>query len=88
MLQIRHRSILVKPMAILAARRSGGHDAEIDRYIGYWEPYATSHAALDRDINIQNEVRNAARSLADAVVQAIRGRLVVPGTNLIDIRQK
>jgi hypothetical protein len=23
--------------------------AEIDRYIGYWQPYATSHAALDSD---------------------------------------
>ena len=66
----------------------GGHNAEIDRYIGYWEPYATSHAALDRDINIQNEVRNAARSLADAVVQARKGRLVAPGMSLTDIRQK
>ena len=66
----------------------GGHNAEIDRYIGYWEPYATSHEALDRDINIQNEVRNAARSLADAVVQSRRGRLVAPGANLNDIRQK
>ena len=66
----------------------GEHDAEIDRYTGYWEPYATSHATLDRDINIQNEIRNAARSLADALVQARRGRLVAPGPNLTDIRQK
>ena len=26
-----------------------GVPAELDRYIGYWEPYATSHEALDRD---------------------------------------
>jgi multimeric flavodoxin WrbA len=41
--------------------------ATIDRYIGYYEPYATSHAALDRDKAIQREVRVAARHLADAV---------------------
>ncbi len=66
----------------------GGRSAEIDRYIGYWEPYATSHAALDRDTDIQNEVRNAARSLADAVSQAREGRLATPGSNLVDVRQK
>ena len=66
----------------------GGHGAEIDRYIGYWEPYATSHAALDKDTDIQNEVRNAARSLADAIVQARDGKLITPGSNLVDVRQK
>ena len=34
-----------------------GPDAEIDRYIGYWEPYATSHDPLDKDTDIQAEVR-------------------------------
>jgi multimeric flavodoxin WrbA len=66
----------------------GGHGSEIDRYIGYWEPYATSHAALDQDTDIQNEVRNAARSLAEAVVQARKGRAVTPGSNLVEVRQK
>lgn len=66
----------------------GGHGAEIDRYIGYWEPYATSHAALDHDNAIQEEVRNAARSLSDAVVQARKGKLVTPGSDLVDVRQK
>ncbi len=40
-----------------------GHDANIDRYIGYYEPYSTSHEALDKDEAIQQEVRNAARYL-------------------------
>ncbi len=40
-----------------------GGDANIDRYIGYYEPYATSHVALDQDEAIQQEVRNAARLL-------------------------
>ena len=37
--------------------------AELDRYIGYWEPYATSHEALDNDVAMQGEVRNAALRL-------------------------
>ena len=31
--------------------------AELDRYVGYYEPYATSHEALDRDLALQDEVR-------------------------------
>ena len=65
-----------------------GPSAEVDRYIGYWEPYATSHAALDKDEAIQNEVRNAARGLAEAVVQMRKGRLVTAGADLTDPRQK
>ncbi|MGX1693409.1 hypothetical protein [Brevundimonas naejangsanensis] len=47
---------------------SAGPDAEIDRYIGYWQPYATSHDALDRDQAVQDEVRLAAEELARAVL--------------------
>src|SRR5262245_1688789 len=39
--------------------RQGG----IDRCIGYYEPDATSHAALDEDTAVQQDVRNAAKSL-------------------------
>ena len=49
--------------------------AGIDRYIGYYEPYATSHDALDRDAAVQEEVRNAARALVNAVALARDGRL-------------
>lgn len=38
--------------------------AELDRYVGYYEPYATSHEALDRDAAVQDEVRRVARLLA------------------------
>jgi hypothetical protein len=41
--------------------------ATIDRYIGYYEPYATSHFALDADRDVQQEVRIAARHLVEAV---------------------
>ena len=65
-----------------------GASAEVDRYIGYWEPYATSHAALDLDTDIQDEVRNAARTLAEAVVAMHGGKMMAAGTELTDPRPK
>lgn len=38
--------------------------ASMARLIGYYEPYATSHEAFDKDTDLQMEVRNSARSLA------------------------
>jgi multimeric flavodoxin WrbA len=52
-----------------------GVQARLDRYIGYYEPYATSHEALDKDVALQEEVRNVARSVAKAVVELRAGRL-------------
>jgi hypothetical protein len=54
-----------------------GHGAALDRYIGYWKPYATSHAELDADAAIQDEVRFAARVLLDAVKAKRSGRSIV-----------
>ena len=51
---------------------SAGHAANIARYIGYYEPYATSHDALDEDAAIHEEVRNAARTLMGKV-RELRG---------------
>jgi multimeric flavodoxin WrbA len=65
-----------------------GVPAELDRYIGYWEPYATSHQALDRDTAIQEEVRNAARTLLEAVQARRTGHLVSAGNDLDQPRQK
>ena len=48
--------------------------AEFDRYIGYYEPYATSHAALDRDEKLFAEARLAADSLVNAVRELRAGR--------------
>jgi multimeric flavodoxin WrbA len=47
--------------------------AQLDRYVGYYEPYATSHEALDRDVALFEEVRIAARSLLDMVGQLRAG---------------
>jgi multimeric flavodoxin WrbA len=41
--------------------------ALLDRYVGYYEPYATSHQAPDRDLALFDEVRIAARSLLETV---------------------
>ncbi|MEQ8177954.1 MAG: flavodoxin family protein [Amphiplicatus sp.] len=68
--------------------RSAGEKAEIDRYVGYWEPYATSHAALDKDEALKEEVRNAARTLRDAVRADWAGKFVEPGADLAAPRQK
>lgn len=65
-----------------------GVNAELDRYIGYWEPYATSHEALDRDAAIQGEVRNAALTLAEAAHAKHEGKLLMAGQTLKPPRQK
>jgi hypothetical protein len=51
-----------------------GHAATIDRYVGYYGPYAASHEALDTDFAFQEEVRNAARALGKAVRMMREGR--------------
>jgi multimeric flavodoxin WrbA len=52
-----------------------GAQARLDRYIGYYEPYASSHEALDRDTSVQEEARNVARAVAKAVAELRAGRL-------------
>ncbi len=65
-----------------------GINAEMDRYIGYWEPYATGHEALDKDKAIQGEVRNAALTLAEAAHANHAGTLLQAGRELEPPRQK
>src|SRR6266487_554128 len=67
---------------------AAGPMAELDRYIGYWKPYATSHANLDADSAVQEEVRNAARTLLEAVRAKLEGKFVTAGEDLREPRQK
>jgi multimeric flavodoxin WrbA len=67
---------------------AAGNKAELDRYIGYWEPYATSHDALDRNIEIQGEVRQAAATLVDALKAQQDGKWTSAGSSLTPPRQK
>ncbi len=67
---------------------SSGRAGEVDGYLGYMEPYATSHAALDRDTAFQQETLNAARALGRAVLLARSGRLENPSEGLDDPNPK
>jgi multimeric flavodoxin WrbA len=66
---------------------SCGPFSRIDRFIGYYEPYATSHAALDRDTAVHDEVRNVARAVAERVA-ALRHGETPPGADLRHPRPK
>ena len=65
-----------------------GHKSQIAAMLGYMEPYATSHEALDRDTALQEEVRNAARALVHGVKLARRGELKQPDEGLVAPRKK
>ncbi|MDB5806869.1 MAG: NADPH-dependent reductase [Betaproteobacteria bacterium] len=65
-----------------------GEQARVDRFIGYYEPYATSHDALDRDENVQEEMRNVARAVVGAMADLRAGRLSVPDAKLKRPRPK
>jgi multimeric flavodoxin WrbA len=65
-----------------------GQKARLDRFIGYYEPYATSHDTLDADTQVQEEVRNVARAVAEAVGQLRAHRLSQPDAGLQPPRPK
>ncbi len=65
-----------------------GAQARLDRYVGYYEPYATSHDALDADTALQAEVRNVASAVANAVKALRAGTLSQPDKGLARPRPK
>jgi multimeric flavodoxin WrbA len=71
-------------MELIQAGASGG----LGRYLGYYEPYATSHDDLDRDEAFQAETRNAALSLVETVRQIRSGRCRPPDAELEAPRPK
>ena len=52
-----------------------GSKSRLDRFVGYYEPYATSHQALDDDRGFQAEVRNVARAVAKTIKDVRAGRV-------------
>lgn len=64
-----------------------GAASQLERYIGYYEPYATSHAALDADEPMIEETRNAAHALVERIAQ-LRSGVAEPGADLESPRQK
>ena len=62
--------------------------AQLDRMIGYYEPYATSHEALDADTAIQAETRNVARALLARTQELRTGRCRAASEAISDPRPK
>lgn len=65
-----------------------GAQSRLDRMIGYYQPYATSHDALDADTGVQQEVRNVARTVARAIGLLRAGTLSAPDRGLRAPRPK
>jgi multimeric flavodoxin WrbA len=74
----------LKHMGLIEA----GHQSQLGRYIGYMEPYATSHDALDRDQAVHQETMNAARALMQAVKMLRQGEMKPPDQELREPRPK
>ncbi len=65
-----------------------GRKSQVARYVGYFEPYATSHKDLDNDTDFQEDVKNAARALEQAVKLLRKGELRQPDAHLRESRPK
>jgi multimeric flavodoxin WrbA len=81
------RRSLVDWLTDMSLVQAGG-TAELDGYVGYMQPYATSHEALDDDKAFQEETRNAARALGNAVKLYREGKYERPDKNLRDPQPK
>ncbi|MEK6346692.1 MAG: NAD(P)H-dependent oxidoreductase [Burkholderia sp.] len=64
-----------------------GPKSRLDRFIGYYAPYATSHAALDVDMALQREAANVAEAVA-ANVARLRSGQMPPDARLATPRAK
>jgi hypothetical protein len=65
-----------------------GPSALIDTWIGWYQPYATSHEDLDKDQDVFTEVDNAALALANLVQQIRSGKYHAPDEALHAPREK
>ena len=65
-----------------------GTQSRLDRFVGYYEPYATSHDTLDADKVVQEEIRNVAAAVANAVKALRAGTLSQPDKDLKRPRPK
>jgi len=81
------RRILTDWLRDMGLIPAGSH-ALIDQYVGYLEPYATSHDDLDKDKDFQKDVRTATRSLIEAVKLRRAGKLPQPDAGLHEARPK
>jgi multimeric flavodoxin WrbA len=68
--------------------RRSGPQSQLDRYIGYFKPYATSHEDLDADQPVFKEVRNIAKAVLNAATQIRSGGLKPPDEDIEPARMK
>jgi multimeric flavodoxin WrbA len=67
---------------------SAGAKARLERFIGYYEPYATSHETLDNDEAMLIEAENVAKSVARGIADLRAGKLGQPDRDVKDPRPK
>jgi multimeric flavodoxin WrbA len=65
-----------------------GSLSRLDRFVGYYEPYATSHQTLDKDRVFQEEVRNVARGVVETIRNVRAGKHRMADDMLVDPRKK
>lgn len=65
-----------------------GRKSQLDRYVGYYKPYATSHQDLDEAIDFQEDVKNAAHALIEGVKLLRKGELKQPDAHLKEAQPK
>jgi multimeric flavodoxin WrbA len=65
-----------------------GRTALIDTFVGWYQPYATSHEDLDKEPELFTQVGNAAATLANMVKQIRSGQYRAPDAGLHDPREK
>ena len=74
----------LRDMALIPA----GSKALLDRYVGYYRDYATSHDDFDQDRGFHDEVRNAAETLIRAVALKRQGKFEKPDAGIKSPRPK
>jgi multimeric flavodoxin WrbA len=67
---------------------AAGRRSLIDSYIGYLGTYAENHLDLDKDEGVQQDVRNAAHALVNAIRLQRSGQLPQPDAGIHEARQK
>jgi multimeric flavodoxin WrbA len=65
-----------------------GPSSTLDTWIGWYEPYATSHEDLDADPDLFTQVQQAALSLANMVQQIRSGQYKAPNAGLHSPKEK
>ena len=82
------RRSIVRLAALHAAARRPGRTAELDRYIGYWKPYATSHDGARRRHGHPGRGAQRRPDPAEALHARRAGRLPTIGADLTAPREK